>query len=159
METQEKIAACTSHTDTEICGFWREYRFLSNFHESPVLFKGVAYKSSENAYQAAKCVDPKEAELFRDLTPLESRKLGRKIKIIGNWDRDKFNIMFDIVLRKFAQNPDLQDKLLNTGYKYLEETNYWNDRWYGVDYKTNIGENNLGKILMAVRSLIRKGLI
>lgn len=157
METQEKIAACTSHTDTEICGFWGEYRYLSNFHESPVVFNGVTYKSSENAYQAAKCADVKEAELFPDLTPSESRKLGRKIKIIDDWDRVKFNIMFGIVLAKFEQNPELQEKLLNTGHKYLEELNYWNDIYWGKSFGK--GENNLGKILMTIRSLLRQGYI
>jgi predicted NAD-dependent protein-ADP-ribosyltransferase YbiA (DUF1768 family) len=34
----------------------------------------------------------------------------------------------------------------------LKELNTWHDVFWGVDYKTDKGENKLGKILMVVRS-------
>ena len=57
--------------------------------------------------------------------------------------------MYEIVLAKFTQNPDLKEKLLATGDESLEEGNTWGDTiWGTVD---GVGENRLGKILMRVR--------
>ena len=36
-----------------------------------------------------------------------------------------------------------------------EENDVRNDRFWGVDYKTGLAENNLGKILMEVRRILR----
>lgn len=64
--------------------------------------------------------------------------------------------MASLVTQKFdkALNPELYQKLQNTGNKYLEETNYWEDTYWGV-HKTEakeegVGENNLGKLLMKI---------
>jgi hypothetical protein len=56
--------------------------------------------------------------------------------------------MLDVLRIKF-QVPELREKLLKTGDKYLEETNYWNDRYWGK-YKDK-GLNMLGHLIMAVR--------
>ena len=57
--------------------------------------------------------------------------------------------MYEIVLAKFTQNPDLKEELLATGDEHLEEGNTWGDAiWGTVD---GVGENRLGKILMRVR--------
>ena len=57
---------------------------------------------------------------------------------------------------KFAQNPDLLQKLLDTGDAHLEETNTWKDTFWGVC--KGEGQNNLGKILMSVREELREEL-
>lgn len=57
--------------------------------------------------------------------------------------------MASVVFDKFARNKELRDKLLFTNDKYLEETNDWNDKYWGIC--NGIGENNLGKILMGIR--------
>ena len=38
--------------------------------------------------------------------------------------------------------------------RYIEETNNWSDIFWSVDYLSGNGENNLGKILMDIRSKI-----
>jgi predicted NAD-dependent protein-ADP-ribosyltransferase YbiA (DUF1768 family) len=58
--------------------------------------------------------------------------------------------MHDIVWSKFSQNPKLARKLLATGGRYLEETNWWGDKVWGV-YRGD-GQNLLGKILMDTRA-------
>lgn len=143
------------HDDQNIKGFFGDFRWLSNFHVSDVYYEDVLYPSSENAYQAAKSIDPKIREKFINITPSESKKLGRKIEMRDDWDDIKFKVMFDICLNKFTRNKELQQKLINTGEKYLEETNYWNDQIYGVC--NGIGKNMLGKILMDIRQKLING--
>ena len=67
----------------------------------------------------------------------------------SDWEEVKDKVMYEIVLAKFTQNPDLKEKLLATGDESLEEGNTWGDTiWGTVD---GVGENRLGKILMRVR--------
>jgi predicted NAD-dependent protein-ADP-ribosyltransferase YbiA (DUF1768 family) len=58
--------------------------------------------------------------------------------------------MRGVVLSKFTQNADLKEKLLATGKRYLEETNWWNDVTWGVCKE--VGQNLLGEILMDTRA-------
>ncbi len=59
--------------------------------------------------------------------------------------------MTDLVRQKF-QDPELRAALLATGNRYLEETNWWGDTFWGVC--NGAGENRLGMILMAIRTRI-----
>jgi ribA/ribD-fused uncharacterized protein len=140
------------HDDNNIKGFFGDYRFLSNFEVSPVEFEGLMYPSSENAYQAAKCNILSERQLFVNITPSESKKLGRKVEQRPDWEDVKIEIMSVICYDKFQRNPELRQKLVDTGDRYLEETNHWNDKFWGVF--NGVGLNNLGKVLMGIRNTI-----
>lgn len=135
----------------EIKSFAGEYRFLSNFCESPIEFDGLVYGSAESAFQAQKCEDSDARRSFVDLTASESKRAGRHVRLRPDWEDVKTNIMRDIVRAKFVQNPELAQKLLATGDAILEEGNWWNDRFWGVDIRSGLGRNELGRILMAVR--------
>lgn len=63
--------------------------------------------------------------------------------------------MRDIVRTKFADNPELTEKLLVTSGEYLEEGNTWGDRVWGT--VNGQGANLLGQILMALRDELEKG--
>ena len=139
--------------DNNIKGFFDDYSWLSNFHPCSVMFKGLVFKSSEAAYQAAKSLDPADWLRFSQMTASESKREGKVVKIREDWNDVKYNIMYDIVLDKFLRNKDLREKLLNTGDKYLEETNWWKDKIWGV--YNGEGTNWLGKILMDVRSKLK----
>ena len=138
------------HDESNIKGFFGEYRFLSNFELGEVVFEGIKYPSSENAYQAAKSLNTDVREKFVNIEPADSKKLGRKIIVRNDWEKVKYNVMYEIVLDKFTRNKNLGDLLINTGDKYLEETNHWKDTIWGVC--NGVGKNWLGKILMDVRS-------
>ena len=62
---------------------------------------------------------------------------------------DKRLTLINAVTAKFTQNSELAKKLLETDNKYLEETNNWGDRFWGV--VDGIGKNMLGHVLMEVR--------
>ena len=124
------------------------YTFLSNFYKAPLVYKGLRYLNSESAYQGQK--DPSRAEEFVDLNAMDSKRLGRKVAIRDDWDSVKLNIMYEIVLAKFTQNPELLDKLKATGDAILIEGNYWHDTFWGVC--EGKGKNHLGKIIMKIRA-------
>jgi ribA/ribD-fused uncharacterized protein len=141
------------HDEHNIKGFFDNYRFLSNFEPCDVLFDGIIYPSSENAYQAAKSLDTEVRKKFVDISSTESKKLGKIVEIRTDWNNIKLDIMYSIVFDKFTRNSKLGDQLIETGDKYLEETNYWKDTYWGVC--NGVGKNWLGRILMDVREQIR----
>ncbi len=158
-DVEYNLKAYVIHDDENVKGFFGKYRWLSNFHICPVEYEGVLYPSSENAYQAAKIVK-EERSIFALLTPYQSKKKwSRYTRLDGStkeWDERKNSVMRTVLIDKFNRNEDVKQWLIETGNKYLEETNHWEDGWFGVDIKLG-GENHLGKILMEIRkNLISK---
>lgn len=136
-----------------IAVFDGEYTFLSNFYERQVVYQGLTYGSSEAAFQAQKTASAEERQVFTTLTPMQSKKMGRKITLRPDWEEVKTQVMYEIILAKFTQNTDLAEKLIATGDQELVEGNYWKDTCWGVC--NGVGENRLGKILMRVREEIK----
>jgi len=145
-----EIERITIHTDSMVKGFFGDYRWLSNYHVCPVIYEGIEYQSSEAAYQSAKCDDPYIKSQFKDLTPLESKSLSKRIPLRKGWDTIKKQIMYDVLVSKFTLTPELKELLLATAPKYLEETNYWGDTYWGVC--EGKGKNMLGELLMKIRN-------
>jgi ribA/ribD-fused uncharacterized protein len=138
-----------------IRGFVGDYRWLSNFYSCEVKYEGLMYQSAEAAYQAAK-FPGSERQAFTALGPDAAKKLAHSKPVDDtHWNARKDQVMRDVVWAKFSQHPELGARLLATGDKYLEETNWWNDPYWGV-YQGK-GRNMLGKILMETRSKILKG--
>jgi len=134
-----------------ILGFFGDYRWLSNFHISPVEYDMLHFPSVENAFQAAK-VAHKDRMPFLTCTPSEAKKMGSQVDMnypVKYWDAVRSAIMFQLLQSKFKQ-PDLAVQLLAIKGKYLEETNWWNDKYWGVC--RGVGQNTMGFLLMHVRS-------
>jgi ribA/ribD-fused uncharacterized protein len=154
--SQDRIDSIIIHTESFVKGFFGEYRWLSNYHTCEVIYNGEAYTSSEAAYQAAKTEDEYVKGLIRKMGPKESRDYTRKMKPRKDWEAIKKQVMYDVLIDKFSRNVILKEKLLETGAKYLEETNYWGDTYYGVC--NGKGQNILGKLLMQIREELRTNL-
>jgi ribA/ribD-fused uncharacterized protein len=135
-----------------IKGFFGSYRFLSNFWPCLVKFEGLVYHSSEAAFQASKLENVSDRVVFVSLNPWEAKRHGRTVTIRRDWEDVKLDVMWHILLAKFSRDP-LRTQLLDTGDTFLEETNHWGDTFWGVC--VGRGENNLGELLMAVRSELR----
>lgn len=136
-----------------IKGFVGDYRWLSNFYPCPVTIQGAHFASSEAAYQASK-FPRAEWEAFAHLDPDGAKRLAHSRKLDeASWDRRKDQAMLEVVWAKFSQNPDLAAKLLSTGDRLLEETNWWGDTYWGVC--NGKGENVFGKTLTEVRRRLR----
>lgn len=137
----------------KIDAFKDEYSFLSNFHPSPISIEGKSYPTVEHAFQAGKTRDFAEKEKIRcAATPAVAKRLGRKVKLRPDWENVKILVMLECLIEKF-KDPELAKSLLNTGEAELIEGNTWNDTFWGV-CRGN-GKNNLGKLLMDVRTRLR----
>lgn len=149
----QKIAV---HDTNVIKGFFGDYRFLSNFYDSPVYYEGLLYRSSECAYQAAKLL-PHYRSALQSVSAATSKKIWKSFgedslydNCAEEWDERKYDIMSSIVFEKFLRNKVLRHKLSSTGDRHLEETNWWKDVCWGVDINLG-GKNWLGIILMNTR--------
>ncbi|AHX01153.1 hypothetical protein M316_0088 [Nitrincola phage 1M3-16] len=133
------------------------YTFLSNMYPCEVLYKGRVFKSSEAAYQSAKSGD----ENWKDWCASEDnpyliKKKSRQVDIKEDWDEYKKKVMWNILKRKYSIEP-LRSKLLETGDEFIQEGNWWGDKFWGVCLKTGEGENYLGRMLMEIRRRIKDG--
>jgi predicted NAD-dependent protein-ADP-ribosyltransferase YbiA (DUF1768 family) len=175
MTSAEKVKVIYKVTDTHIYGFFGPHRFLSNYHLHSIEYEGIIYPSTENAYQASKTSENWTKLEIASLEPYKAKSKGRSIPLREDWldqlpsneqiweevngipqplvamVRDK--IMYDLNVIKFS-NPYLKNLLLLTGDKYLEETNWWRDDYWGV-WEGN-GLNKLGRILMKIRAEIKQ---
>ena len=134
----------------------KDTKFLSNFYPVTVIYEGERYAAVEDAFQAAKTLDPKERLLIQLCqTPAEARKCGRKVTLRADWNDVKGSIMLDLLRQKF-RNPKLRELLLGTGEAVLVEGNLHHDNYWGnckCKKCTEIpGNNQLGKLLMQVRT-------
>lgn len=140
--------------ENSIKGFADDDRWLSNFWPCLIVFEDREYKNSEAAYQAAKTIDLERRIPFETMGAGTSKKAGQLLPLRTDWNAVKLDIMYDIIKDKFCRNPDLTVKLLETGEKHLEESNWWNDIFWGTC--KGVGENHLGKILMRVRKELKE---
>ena len=128
--------------------FREEFYFLSNFSNCVVKINDIIFKNTEAAFQSFK--DLNRQSEFSNLSSSQAKRLGRKVELRKDWENIKLDIMYLVVKAKFEQNKYLKEQLLATGEEQLIEGNNWRDRYWGI--YNNIGQNNLGKILMKVRS-------
>lgn len=157
------------NTETAIDLFRGENSFLSNFYEGKrgFIYKGMSFTNSEAAYQSQKCIE-REKE-FAGLKPSESKKLGRKVALRPDWNEVRNDVMYEVCKAKFTQDHELLFKLLLTGDRELVEGSFYHymcleladaDKYWGMVKENDkwIGENNLGIVLMKLRSDLKKEL-
>lgn len=98
--------------------------------------------------------------------PAEAKKAGRLVRGFDEalWERERFRIVVDGSVHKFAAHPELREFLLNTGESVLVEASPV-DRVWGIglaaddeaasDPERWRGPNLLGFALMAARERLR----
>ena len=140
---------------TIIDRFQGEYEFLSNFYPAEVVYNNRSFRTVEHAYQAAKTLDAGSMFAIQVATyPGDAKRLGRMVPLRQDWESVKVGVMELLLERKFA-DPSLSEKLISTYPSQLVEGNTWGDEFWGVDVKTKLGQNRLGRLLM----ILRDGLI
>lgn len=139
----------------KIDSFTGHNRFLSNFFPAQIELNGEIYPTLEHAFQARKTYDLFEREKIRlARTPGEAKRLGRKVSLVPDWEKIKLDVMRMLVCQKFLRHRVLRADLMETGDVELVEGNTWGDVFWGVC--RGKGQNRLGKILMEVRTELRK---
>lgn len=109
--------------------FIGKWAFLSNYYPCAVWLDGQTYPSVEHAYQAAKTCSPqirRSIRLARDGD--EAKRIGRASPQRPDWEARKVEIMRGLVAEKF-DDPQLRDRLRNTGQSILIEGNDWGDEF------------------------------
>ena len=146
-----------------IGSFSGDLEFLSNMYKIPIYFNESkydnfqpdfkVYPSSENLYQALKCKYIKDRELFQNVDPYKSKRIGKTIEIRYGWDNVRLEAMQLAIDLKF-KNIELAEKLINLPDDKIIEFNNWGDRFFGIC--NGEGLDHLGKILRAKKQQIIK---
>ncbi len=133
------------------------YGYLSNLFLRPIAFDGRPFRCSEEAYQWGK---PKRADVAEWLVTAPSPHLCAlaahallRWDVREDWQQIKVQRMRDVLVAKFAQHPDLAERLLATGRARLVEDSKM-DAFWGTG-KNGAGKNMLGVLLMEVRESLR----
>lgn len=130
-----------------------EHSFLNSFHPACVHLDGEAYPTVENAFQAAKTLDPSARAPFRTCAASEAKRLGTRLALRPDWEAVKVAVMSALVAEKFAE-PGLRARLRATAPRALVEGNWWHDNFWGSCHCARCGArgmNHLGRILMTLR--------
>ncbi|CAM5253528.1 NADAR family protein OS=Streptomyces alboniger OX=132473 GN=CP975_26150 PE=4 SV=1 [Streptomyces alboniger] len=145
---------------------------LSQWWPSPFTAADVSYASAEHWMMArkARLFDDAEAEerVLAAGHPAEAKKAGRLVRGFDEavWERERFQIVVEGSVHKFAAHPRLRDFLLATGERVLVEASPV-DRVWGIglaaddeaasDPRRWRGPNLLGFALMEARERLRTG--
>ena len=135
-----------------IDSFRGKYSWLSNFALVQIIAGGITFDSVEAAFQASKCANESDMKQFEHLTPGQAKRLGRKIKMIHDWNMFKYTVMETLLIQKF-NTPKYKKLLIETGEEELVEGNTWNDTYWGVC--RGRGQNKLGELLMKIRKELK----
>ena len=138
------------------------YRFggrqhpFSNYYPAPAAYKGMAFSTSEAAFQAAKTLDIDARRAFINIDPGKAKGDGRRLILRPDWELVKYEVMLEVLRSKF-QDPALRKMLVDTGDRILvEDTTGWHDNEWGdcrCEKCANIpGKNMLGQALMEIRT-------
>ncbi|WP_424853509.1 NADAR family protein [Streptomyces sp. SAI-170] len=145
---------------------------LSQWWPSPFTVDGTRYATAEHWMMAAKARLFGDAEAERRALaaehPAQAKKAGRLVRDFDEdvWERERFGIVVEGSVHKFAAHADLREFLLNTGERVLVEASPV-DRVWGIglaaddeaafDPERWRGPNLLGFALMEARERLRSG--
>ncbi|MEU9391435.1 NADAR family protein [Streptomyces sp. NPDC048324] len=145
---------------------------LSQWWPAPFTVDGVTYGTAEHWMMAGKARLFADAEAERRILaaghPSQAKKEGRLVRGFDEetWRRERFAVVVEGSVHKFAAHPELREFLLNTGDRVLVEASPV-DRVWGIglaaddeaatDPERWRGPNLLGFALMEARERLRRG--
>ncbi|MFJ2605871.1 NADAR family protein [Streptomyces sp. NPDC087425] len=145
---------------------------LSQWWPSPFTVSGVEYATAEHWMMAAKArlfADPEaERRVLAAAHPAEAKKAGRLVRGFDDavWARERYGIVVEGNVHKFAADEEVRAFLVNTGERVLVEASPV-DRVWGIGLAADDaaareperwrGPNLLGFALMEARGRLREG--
>ena len=140
--------------------FYKEFGdlgYLANYANYGFWKNGIYYPTAEHYYQSEKFDDINiKQKIIMAQTPKEASIIGRNrnLKRKENFKQIKNQVMYQGVLEKFRQNPEIRSQLIETGNQEICEMTVKENYW-GVG-PNHDGKNYMGKILMKVRNQLKK---
>ena len=147
-----------------------EYGYMSNWYPSKFTLNGIEYTSMEQYMMHQKAMVFKDAQTAQEILKTSDvariKQLGRGVKNYDDhiWNGVRQIVVYEGLLAKFSQNPDLKAQLLATGSAILAEF-AGKDVIWGIGMNTHDqdrydrtkwrGTNLLGYSLMMVREKLR----
>ena len=131
-----------------------EYGEFSNWFPAEFVYDGLKWANTEQAFMYFKSSDPTYQKRVRQTPdPRAVKVLGRTCKLRPDWDNIKYDVMLEVNLAKYKQNPWLAQVLLDTGDRPIHEN--CKDPWWGGGPNFPAGRDMLGKVLVEVRRRLR----
>ena len=142
--------------------FYSKHCCLSNFAPAPFAYEGRDYSCLEQAYHYTRAYRAGKFEIARKILletdPIEMKRMGGSFADTDDWKKERRQIMKDLLIAKFDQNPAMLTKLMSTGKEPLIEAN-WDRTWASaapflskeISNGTWKGQNLLGILLVEVR--------
>jgi len=143
----------------------------SNFFQANFKYKEHDFFCTEQAFMWQKAVFFNDSEtankILKAQTPPEAKALGREVKnyVDEEWDKVRFDVMYEVNLAKYSQNPELAERLLAKGFdgkEFVEASPI--DRIWGIGIGMNDkshrdvtkwkGRNLLGQVITKVRNTL-----
>lgn len=144
--------------------------FLSNWAESRFTADDQTFSSLEQFMMYEKAIlfndCPTALQIMKTNDPREIKALGRQVSGYDDslWNDSRKVVVYEGLMEKFSQNPDLLQKLLNTDNAILAECAV-HDRIWGIGLSMKDpdrfhpdkwkGQNLLGFLLMIVRTMLK----
>lgn len=120
-------------------------------NDEPFVYQGITFTCVENFYQAMKTLDVNERRKIANMNSFQAKRYIRLLPLRPDWENIKVDVMCYALRIKFAEGTTWYQKLMDTGEEEIVEWNNWGDTFWGVDVRTNKGENHLGRLLMEIR--------
>ena len=146
-----------------------ENGYLSNWYSSPFKIGDKQFSSAEQYMMYRKALCFKDEETAKKIMGTEDvrliKALGREVHdyVDSIWASQREEAVYEGLLAKFKENPELKERLLSTGDTLLAECAL-NDRIWGIGLSMKDverldpdkwrGMNLLGKALMKVREAL-----
>lgn len=143
--------------DAQVFFYEQDFYVLSNFSSFNVLWKGLNFGTSEQAYHWEKFEGDRGAQtsIWVTRSAHDAFKMAESMRDrrCPNWDDVKVGVMRCILRAKVEQHEYVRRKLLATGNRELIEDS-WRDDYWGWGPSRD-GQNMLGKLWMEIRSELR----
>ena len=159
----------TPSIDNEVA-FYSSESPLSYFHPSPFIIGSQTYTCVEQYIQQQKSLmfgdHSTASEIMKAATPLKQKQLSYKIEKFNRqvWEERACEATKPGLKAKYEQNEACRTFLLQTADKEIIEASP-NDKFWGIgrglrdphvwDKSKRQGSNNMGKLLMEVRDLLK----
>ncbi len=114
-------------------------------------YQGMKFRTIENFYQAMKTLDVNERRKISEMSPYKAKVYIRKLPVRKDWKNIRLQVMRYGLKAKFAPGATWHQKLKQTKDKIIEWNN-WGDRFWGIDVRTGLGDNYLGKLIMEIKN-------